>query len=609
MQFPSLSHIGDSLQQAVRRYPLCVLVAIVATVCAFIILELSQHTGEFPFVAKLLACCSLAMPLFFSVHSLFEQEKKKESGILLGIGLLLIAIFYTNLPNSSREMEEIALYRFFAWNLTFHLIAAFSTFYLPQEVNGFWQWNKSLFLRFLLASLYAVVLYIGLAGAILAITELFSVKIDDKNFARVWIIISLLFQPFFFLSGIPSPISSLQADDTYPKGLKIFTQYVLLPLVLVYMAILYAYMGKIIVEWELPKGWVCYLIFGFSVTGILALLLLHPLIDDEESKWIAWIHRLYFMLSLPLVVLMFISINVRLQAYGLTPNRYIIVLLAIWLGLVALYFTFFKQRNIILIPISLAMLALLSAIGPWGMFSMSVRSQVNRIEPLLVKYQLLKDGKLQSLPENVKLLEKDRHTISSGIDGILRWNGQEKLMAWVSDAWRKDSLLDKQGKVNQNILADKLEVNLSHSIYEPVVSDTSLAEYARDIRISADVNLMKGIETAGFQKIAEMQACPLEKKENDYCNSDSYLLQGKIKGNKVGISRDKTVIDSLDLQPFIQKITDKTQWNEDYFTYPEPADLTVIVPNKYKFTLTFLLARKSKTKLDIREVRGVMMYN
>ena len=46
---------------------------------------------------------------------------------------------------------------------------------------------------------------------------------------------------------------------------------------------------------------------------------------------------------LPLIVMMFISIGIRINAYGLTENRYYVVALGIWAFLVMIYFAFGKN--------------------------------------------------------------------------------------------------------------------------------------------------------------------------------------------------------------------------------------------------------------------------
>ena len=127
---------------------------------------------------------------------------------------------------------------------------SFSPYIKSKSLNGFWNYNKILFLRFCSSVLFSAVLYIGITLALLSITLLFDFDIDEDIYAKIWIIIAGLFNTWFFVSGIPEDIEQLDNLQTYPKGLKIFTQYILLPLLFTYLLILYLYGGKIILLWE-----------------------------------------------------------------------------------------------------------------------------------------------------------------------------------------------------------------------------------------------------------------------------------------------------------------------------------------------------------------------
>src|SRR5690606_1713700 len=159
----------------------------------------------------------------------------------------------------------------------------------------------ALFLRFLTAVLYSVVLYAGLAVGLMALEELFGLDIEGKFYFRLLLVIAGIFNTLMFLSGIPEKPLSDEAAGDYPKSLKIFTQYVLIPLVSVYVLILLAYEFKILLEWDLPRGWVSNLIIAFAVFGILSLLLVYPVRNSQEDKWIRWYSKTYYWVMLPLL--------------------------------------------------------------------------------------------------------------------------------------------------------------------------------------------------------------------------------------------------------------------------------------------------------------------
>src|SRR5690606_11355591 len=127
-----------------------------------------------------------------------------------------------------------------------------------------------------------------------------------------------LFNTWFFLAGIPRNFEVELSLIDYPKGLKIFTQFILIPLLLIYLCILYFYGAKILLTGDWPKGIVSYMIIAISVLGIFTTLLLYPYQQWKESGWIKKFSRGYYYFLIPLVILLFIAIGMRIQEYGLT---------------------------------------------------------------------------------------------------------------------------------------------------------------------------------------------------------------------------------------------------------------------------------------------------
>jgi len=161
------------------------------------------------------------------------------------------------------------------------------------------------------------------------------------------------------------------------------------------------YLGKIILQWNLPMGWVSYLVIGFSTAGIFSLLLIYPLKDKSENKWIKIFSRSFYLSLLPLIVLLFLAIFKRTGEYGITERRYFVIVLAFWLSAITIYFIFNKFRNIKIIPVSLCLIAVLTSFGPWSAFSVSQRSQVARLEEILLKNKMLVDGKIVKAKEEL----------------------------------------------------------------------------------------------------------------------------------------------------------------------------------------------------------------
>ena len=403
MKFPSLKNLRDSFESTVRRFPFELLFALAGTVGG--ILYINNDSGvqiSESIYTRIMMTANLGLLLSLSATLFAESKGSKKWPLRAVIAIVagcLLFIF-------NHELHLIDVLRFLLLSLAFHLLVAFAAFTAKGQVQGFWQFNKSLFLRFLTSGLYSGVLYLGLAAAIGASTLLFNLNIHDKTYATLFACIAGVFNTVFFLAGVPADTAGLESDDTYPKGLKVFTQYVLIPLASVYVIILLAYEVKILIQWNLPKGMVSNLILGYAVFGILSILLIYPLRNHEDNKWIKTYSRSFYFLLIPLIVLLFLAIASRILPYGVTEMRYFLIVLALWLMFITAYFLLSRKQNIKIIPISLCVVALLSVYGPQSAFSVSGYSQRHILVKIFKKYGAVKDEKLVPL-KNAKMSEKD----------------------------------------------------------------------------------------------------------------------------------------------------------------------------------------------------------
>ncbi|MFC0513287.1 DUF4153 domain-containing protein [Mucilaginibacter angelicae] len=394
MKFLSLKNLVQSAVNTIKRYPFETFFALAGTIAATAKIELDNlNRVSENWCMRAIMIANLGFLLSLSA-TLYTQSKSWEAGkkILVKIAAAVIAMLLIFMINPPERQADYT--RFFLLSLAFHLMVAFAAFTNKGQIQGFWQFNKTLFLRFLACMLYGVVLFAGLAAAIGATNFLFNFKFEADTYQVLWVWITGMFTTTFFLAGVPTDIPALNEDEGYPKGLKIFTQYVLIPLSTVYVIILLAYEIKILIEWKLPKGLVSNLILGYAVFGILSLLLVYPIREQNENKWLKTYTRSFYFLLIPLQILLFVAVGTRVFSYGITEFRYFLIVLALWLLFISLYFLLFKKQNIKIIPISLCILTLFSIYGPQSAFTMSMYSQRGMVVNFFKKHNGFKDGKL-----------------------------------------------------------------------------------------------------------------------------------------------------------------------------------------------------------------------
>ena len=471
----SLESLTRKAGETFSRFPLTIAAAFAGT--AVMVMVFHSHTFEAePFhLYRLAMSCYLVMLLSISVSLYAERftfSAVRKNMALVG-ALVLGVLYFFSLP---AELGVVSMARFALFVAGLHLLVAFVPFMVREEVNGLWQFNKYIFIRIVISVLYSGVLFAGLALALVAIDKLFDVRIDEKYFLDLWIVIAGIFNTWFFLSGVPENLPALEDETSYPKGLKIFTVYVLLPLVCVYLVILYAYAAKILITAQWPVGWVAYLVIAFSVFGILSFLLIYPLRSDESQKWVSTYSRLFYFLLLPLIALLFVAIFKRVNMYGITEDRYFVVLLACWLTFISIYLILTGGINIRTIPVSLCLVAFLSSFGPWGAFQISRNSQVKQLAALLDSNHVLKNGVVDtSITHNVT---SEVHT---RIEDIVRYlnmvHGRKSLQPLF--AQNLDSILsrDSEGKWPKDFIyvepiLNRMKLNIVYSISDSIFTST-----------------------------------------------------------------------------------------------------------------------------------------
>lgn len=385
MKFPSLVQLWQSLLVVCKRFTPSIAYTLLATVAALALsfdwdnVSTATILTKFIYLGNFGLVLSLAFALYSEVYALTKLKKRIGN---LCIFLILALLYFLLTPN----VYNADIFVLICLGFSFHVLVAFSAFFSPDLETGFWQLNKAFFLRFATSALYSAVLFAGLSIALLSIDTLFNVHWHSKVYIRLWIFIVGIFNTIFFLAGVPHPLITLNTTNAYPKPLKVFTQYVLIPLASIYLLILLAYETKIILAWSLPNSSVAILVLGYAVFGILSLLLVHPIRNQEENKWIKFYSRWFYLLMVPLLFLLAVAIIKRVSDYGVTESRYLLIVLSLWLSFITAYFLIKgKKENIRMIPISLFAFAVLISFGPWGIKNVSRNSQSERLASFIAQ--------------------------------------------------------------------------------------------------------------------------------------------------------------------------------------------------------------------------------
>ena len=439
-----------ALQESVERFPLVLLCSTGAAGSLIYSIYHDQEPGVQGQCGRLAMTVALGIPLCFSLRLLRERTPALARLPLEWLGLPLLALWWWAQPARTFDGPEIYFIRWLLLLAALHFFAAVSGYLRFRESLGFWQFNRQLFLRFCLATLYSAVLTVGLELALLSARQLFELKID-RAFPSLFLLMAGCFHPAFVLAGVPGDFATLEADETYPRGLKAFSQFALAPLVAVYTAILYAYALKILLARSWPHGWVALPVLVLAGVGIFAALLLHPLRIREEETWARWFGRNFPRALAPLSILLLLSVRLRIVDYGVTESRYLGVVAGFWILGWSLVFIVRQKAGIRWIPISLGVIACLAAYGPWSAGAISERSQLKRFVDLLRTHQLWAGNTAQASAEPLKLSTAETERLRSSLTYLLQMQGPEALrplLTNVVDVAKLKNRYDTNGILN-----------------------------------------------------------------------------------------------------------------------------------------------------------------
>ncbi len=240
-------------------------------------------------------------------------------------------------------------------------------------------------------------LLIAIVDIIIAsVNFLFDLDLKDKWFTNPMAFIAFVIIPLLCCSFVENN-SYKEANG---KILKILIDHILSPALIIYTAILYIYIGRIVLRWELPNGGVAYIVAIFMAVGLIC----HLFRLLVEKRHFEWFYKAFPFIAIAPLILLWIGAFRRIGEYGFTEVRVYLICLALLLTVFTAMLVKDKTRNFQLMTLILALSAILFTYIP-GIRAkdIGIRSQKARLERILPN--VLVDGKF---PEII-----DYKTISS----------------------------------------------------------------------------------------------------------------------------------------------------------------------------------------------------
>ncbi|MGN7438823.1 MAG: DUF4153 domain-containing protein [Alcanivorax sp.] len=409
----------EELLNTVKRFPLSVACALSMFALAFLLTH-----GLFPikesWLARIFAVLS-CWYFWFGISQLIaeSQNMRRAKRMIIDVivgGAIFFLLWFSTL---------------WAIHLAFVLPALLlGIMFAPYLTGGddlsVWFFNRMMWFGVAVSYVALFMFAGGVSVALGAVQMLFEIKVGYKLYSDLWLFACFVLGPIYALSWVPKQFSFSPEDCNDPPGLRFIVNWITVPMVFVYLAILYAYFAKIVTTGEVPNGFLAYMITGFAGAGIVTYMIAWPM-RESGSPQLRLFYKIFFPMLIIPVGVHFYAIWERISAYGLTEQRYMLLLSAIWLAIMA---TTNSMSRIPLkaIPATLCILMIFASFGPWGGVSLSGKSQFARLENLLVKYDILQSGKIVKTEGEIPF--EDRKNISSIIDYLCRTERDAMIEPW-----------------------------------------------------------------------------------------------------------------------------------------------------------------------------------
>ncbi len=447
----SFKDIVDQAGAITKRFPVAVAAATIMTVLAIYMINVSYEQDQsLTIIGKTLITALIGFFLGISAQLLFESNQIKSKKFLYAGLFLFLILYFFSLP------EDFASIPFEFWIGQVLVILGFKAFlFVAPYIRGLtnhtrdnsvnlYTYGSELLENSARAGIYSLIIFI--LGAILLGTLglLFDIPFINEKRYMEWFVISFLFVGTLqILGGIPQQFSS----DTLKQGVTLFfTKRIALPFIFVYTAILYVYFLLILATGEWPNGMVPWLAMWFSFFSFAAYTAAYPY---QKNFSLFKPHYIPYMLVLP-IALLFYGILVRINAYGFTVNRYLVLAFGLWILGMVLYYLFSKRKVLGMLPFSLAVITAIISIGPWSVFEVSKQSQLEKLQELFTTHQVIEQAQARiDKTQTIKITNEDAVQVRSIIEYICEYHGCIELKNILGQVYLDAAIKSDDNRYNQ----------------------------------------------------------------------------------------------------------------------------------------------------------------
>lgn len=359
-----------------RRFPATIVLAAVYALGFSLLWQSVRGDVSEDLITDLIVAGSVGAALSIPVRLFFERSKTGNRPVIAAIIPLAVSALTALARHAACSWDKEPLFYLICAGLGIFAVA--SMLFLLSSEDG----REGIFPHLICSSILASFVSSILQGGLMVCLSAFSFlirELDMEFLMSVTGFASTVVFALVFCSQLPRTGDTPDA----PRPYRIIAGYIVLPLCLLLLAVLYAYILRIFVAHEMPSGTMNW--FGSIALMVeIALWLGLQSIDNKPARlFVRW----GWALMLPVTAVQIYGVYLRVSAYGLTALR-AGGLVCLLVGLCALLIQALSRRPRAFYAV-VAVAALVFTASPANVFDIAYLSQSSRFSTALAQ---LADG-------------------------------------------------------------------------------------------------------------------------------------------------------------------------------------------------------------------------
>lgn len=427
---------NGTLQSNLKRFPITLFFTIALTcyLCYFV----SNHDENKKLNWIIGYYLSVGTLLSLTLHLWCEEMKRIIPKIAVQAGmhlLLILDAIYLYSYSYEKSFTEIGIAHG-AGILAIGLSVFFLSFFKEKNDIPSWNFALSSITACVTANVIGCIMSGGICFLILSVHKLFDLSIDSTCYLYVVILCNVCLSMFLFLGLLPQKQEKHNTRPLQHSFLNGVIHYLFLPLTGGYLIVLYIYALRILINWELPIGWVSWLVITLMTGCIVIEFGLYPSRMAQQKRTDNLIARWLPLFVLPLLFLMTIGIIRRFNDYGVTINRLYLITLNIWCYFVYITLIIIKAKRISWIPISFSLVFLLTSVLPVNYASITRQIIQKEVNQTIIHQKPMQNLPLSQEQYNqwLKTFSPEQaRQINEKFIYLYEWFGKESICQWIDE--------------------------------------------------------------------------------------------------------------------------------------------------------------------------------